>query len=127
MGSYGTLDPKLRVAFLEGNCSWLPWVLWRLDEAVELEGDTWTKGLTMAPSEYFKKQCIVSVEPDENIARFVIDHMGCDHLVFSTDFPHGDSRFPHAIDTFLELPWFHYEKQKILWNNCASFYGFHLG
>ena len=24
--------PKLRVAFLEGNCGWLPWALYRLDE-----------------------------------------------------------------------------------------------
>src|SRR2546426_9902561 len=24
--------PRLRVGFLEGNCSWLPWLLWRLDE-----------------------------------------------------------------------------------------------
>ncbi len=119
--------PKLRVAFLEGNCSWLPWVLWRLDEAVELDGDVWTKGLTMAPSEYFKRQCIVSVEPDEHIARSVIDQMGCDHLVFSTDYPHVDSRFPYAIDTFLKLPWSDEEKRKILWDNCASYYGFHLG
>ena len=29
--------PKLRVAFLEANCSWLPWLLWRLDEGWERE------------------------------------------------------------------------------------------
>jgi hypothetical protein len=28
--------PKLRVAFLEGNCSWLPWALYRLDERWEM-------------------------------------------------------------------------------------------
>ena len=30
----GVMDrhPNLRVGFLEGNCSWLPWWLWRLDE-----------------------------------------------------------------------------------------------
>ncbi|MGH7873107.1 MAG: amidohydrolase family protein, partial [Candidatus Binatia bacterium] len=27
--------PKLRVAFLEGNCGWLPWALYRLDERWE--------------------------------------------------------------------------------------------
>jgi uncharacterized protein len=31
--------PKLRVAFLEANCSWLPWLLWRMDEGWEREGD----------------------------------------------------------------------------------------
>ena len=53
--------PKLRVAFLEANCSWLPWLLWRLDEGWEREGDVWAKDLTIAPSEYFKRQCVVSV------------------------------------------------------------------
>ena len=27
--------PRLRCAFLEGTCGWLPWWLWRLDEAWE--------------------------------------------------------------------------------------------
>ena len=36
--------PNLRVAFLEGNCSWLPWVLYRLDERWELR-----KGYTNEP------------------------------------------------------------------------------
>lgn len=27
--------PRLRVAFLEGNCSWVPWLLWRLNEHYE--------------------------------------------------------------------------------------------
>ena len=31
--------PRLKVAFLEANCSWLPWLLWRLDEGYEREGD----------------------------------------------------------------------------------------
>ena len=57
--------PKLRVAFLEANCSWLPWLLWRLDEGWEREGDVWAPDVKRPPSEYFKGQCVVSVEPDE--------------------------------------------------------------
>ena len=29
----------MKVAFLEANCSWLPWLLWRLDEGYDREGD----------------------------------------------------------------------------------------
>jgi predicted TIM-barrel fold metal-dependent hydrolase len=57
--------PGLRVAFLEANCSWVPWILWRMDECFELEGDVVMKELTMPPSEYFRRQCVVSIEPDE--------------------------------------------------------------
>src|SRR5499426_2513347 len=107
--------PKLRVAFLEANCSWLPWLLWRLDEGWEREGDVWAKDLTMAPSEYFKRQVFVSVEPDEAGVKYVIDYIGTDRLVFSTDYPHGDSKFPHAVESFLKLQITQDDKRKILW------------
>jgi uncharacterized protein len=112
----------LKVAFLEANCSWLPWLLWRLDEVYELEGDLDMRELTMAPSAYFKRQCVASVEPDEIPARYTIDFLGNDNFVYSTDYPHGDSRYPHATESFLKLPLSDEDKRKILWDNCARFY-----
>ena len=114
--------PKLRAAFLEANCSWVPWLVWRADEGYEREGDIFMDDLDEAPSEYFKRQCWVSVEPDEGPARYTIEEFGCDQLVFSTDYPHGDSRYPEAVDAFLQLPLADDEKRKILWDNCARFY-----
>jgi len=114
--------PKLRVAFLEANCSWLPWLLWRLDEGYEREADIFVPELNMAPTDYFKRQCWVSVEPDETPARYTIAELGADQIVFSTDYPHGDSRWPDSVDAFLELPLSDEEKRKILWDNCARFY-----
>ena len=92
--------PKLRVAFLEANCSWLPWLLWRLDEAWELEGDVWANDVKEKPSEYFNRQCVVSIEPDEIMANNILEQVGNGNLVFSTDYPHGDSRYPEAINHF---------------------------
>ena len=114
--------PKLRVAFLEANCSWLPWLLWRLDESYEREGDVWAPDIEMTPSEYFKKQCFVSVEPDEAPVKYVLDYLGNDHIVFSTDYPHGDSKYPKAVESFLEVPISDEAKRKILWDNCAAYY-----
>ena len=114
--------PKLRVAFLEANCTWLPWLLWRLDEGWEREADIWAKDLTIKPSDYFKRQCFVSVEPDEAGVKYVIDYIGTDRLVFSTDYPHGDSKFPNAVESFLTLNITAEDKRKILWDDCAEFY-----
>jgi len=114
--------PRLKVAFLEANCSWLPWLLWRTDEGYEREGDIFMTDLEMKPSEYFRRQCWVSVEPDETPARYTIEELGCDQLVFSTDYPHGDSKYPHAVEGFLELDLSDDVKRKILWDNCARFY-----
>jgi predicted TIM-barrel fold metal-dependent hydrolase len=127
MGSFlagGIMErhPKLRVAFLEANCGWLPWLLWRLDEGYEREADAYMEELTMTPTEYFKRQCWVSVEPDEIPVKYAIDWVGSDHMVFSTDYPHTDSRFPEAVSAFLELDMADEDKRKILWDNCESFY-----
>jgi predicted TIM-barrel fold metal-dependent hydrolase len=115
--------PRLVVAFLEANCSWLPFLLWRLDEHWEREGDVQAPDLTEAPSAYFKRQCYASVEADEAPARYTVAEIGDDRLVFSTDFPHIDAKYPHATDSFLRLPLPAESKRKILWENCAQYYG----
>ncbi|MCE2463413.1 MAG: amidohydrolase family protein [Dehalococcoidia bacterium] len=43
--------------------------------------------------------------------------------MFSTDFPHPDSKFPDSVDKFLSLPLSDESKRKLLWDNCASYYG----
>jgi len=122
LGGVLARHPRLNVAFLEANCSWVPWLVWRMDEAYELEGDVGMPDLTMEPSAYFRRQCYVSVEPDELPARHLLEDFGSDQLVFSTDYPHIDSRYPHATDAFLKLPMSDADRRKILWENCARFY-----
>jgi predicted TIM-barrel fold metal-dependent hydrolase len=120
--------PRLRMAFLEGNCSWLPWWLWALDERWEAWGDRELFKQDAKPSELFLRQCYVSVEPEEELAKHVVTELGDDNLVLSTDWPHDDSRYPHAIDGFLELPHLSADsKRKILWDNCARLYGLERG
>jgi predicted TIM-barrel fold metal-dependent hydrolase len=96
--------PDLRVALLEGNCSWAPWFLYRLDEHFEWTGWYEAPDLTMKPSDYFRRNCWISVESDEDTVTHFIDTFGHDKLVTSTDYPHGDSKFPHAIEAFDKLP-----------------------
>ncbi|MGH7845985.1 MAG: amidohydrolase family protein [Candidatus Binatia bacterium] len=93
-----------------------------MDEGYEREGDVFMPELTMAPSEYFRRQCFVSVEPDEVPARYLIDYLGSDQIVFSTDYPHGDAKYPDAVESFLKLALSDEDKRKILWDNCARFY-----
>ena len=94
-----------------------------MDESWELEGDVYMKDLDSMPSDYFRKHCLVSVEPDEYPVRHMLEDFGSDQLVYSTDYPHGDSRYPKATDSFLKLPIPDADKRKILWDNCAAFYG----
>jgi predicted TIM-barrel fold metal-dependent hydrolase len=116
--------PHLKAAFLEGSCSWVPWWLWTLDERVEKFGDDERFHLTMRPSEYFQRNCWVSVDPDEDVVRHALPSMGDDNIVISTDWPHDDSAYPRAVETFLSLEGVtDTTKRKILWDNCARLYG----
>ena len=114
--------PSLRVGLLEGNCSWAPFMLYRLDEHWEWTGKYEAPEVRRKPSEYFLRNCYVSCEADEATARHYFEDHGDDNVVFSTDYPHADSKFPHATETFLELPFEESSKKKILWDNYAKLY-----
>ena len=123
MGGVLERFPGLRVAFLEGNCSWAPFWIWRMDEHWEHREQVVKERLPLRPSDYFKRQCYVSIEADEEPGKYALDWLGDDNVVFSTDYPHPDSRYPHAIDTALTLPIPKESMRKVLWDNCARLYG----
>lgn len=113
--------PKLKVAFLECYCGWVSFLLHRMDNAME-KGRFPTAG-KLKPSEFFRRQCWISTEHEKELP-MIIELVGDDNIVFSTDYPHGDSDFPHAVEEFLEMPGVSEEsRRKILWNNCARLYG----
>jgi uncharacterized protein len=99
----GTLErhPDLRVAFLESGTGWLPYWLHRLDEHREWLEDTECSGLSLSPSEYFARQCIISSEADDALAASVVASAGSDHVVWASDFPHPDAVFPDSARDFV--------------------------
>ena len=116
--------PKLRVAFLESGCGWLPYWLWRLDEEYEELGWEVKDTVKMKPSEYFRRQCFIAIEPSEPYLDRIIDDIGSDNLLFGSDYPHMDHK-PDIVEKAVALQ----EQlgketvQKILWDNPARFYG----
>jgi len=115
--------PKLKVAFLECNCGWAPSWLSRLDRHWNQLGKADAPILTMKPSDYFRRQCVIGCEGDEREIGAVIQLMGDDNIVFSTDYPHSDSDFPRATEEFFRQEMPAESRRKILWDNCARFYG----
>jgi predicted TIM-barrel fold metal-dependent hydrolase len=54
----------------------------------------------------------------------VIELIADDRIVFSSEFPHPDSPWPHAAEEFLALPGVSEEsKRRILWDNALALYG----
>ena len=79
--------------------------------------------LKLRPSEYFARQGWAAVAADEDFVSHVVEAIGDDRLVTTSDYPHGDAKYPHGIDTFMELPLSDRGKKKILWDNPARLYG----
>ncbi|MFU8815908.1 MAG: amidohydrolase family protein [Pseudomonadales bacterium] len=91
--SLGTLDrfPHLRLGVLEAGSGWIGALLDRLDafsESMNLGGSRPTA------TEYFRRQCFISGDPDETAAAHIIDHVGADCFMWASDYPHPDH--PHT-------------------------------
>ena len=123
MGGVTERFPRLRFAFLEGQCGWLPFWLHRMDEHHEWrEPYGEMTHLTMPPSAYFRRQGFCAVECDEEFVVRVVEAVGDDNLVTTTDYPHGDSKYPDATNRFLALSLGDRSKKKILWDNALRLY-----
>lgn len=114
--------PKLRAAFLEGTAGWVHWWLWRLDDQWEKFGPGCERALSMLPSEYFRRQCYIALDVDEEPAVEAVNQVGADYFVVSSDYPHSDGAFPEAMQQFFGLKLTPEQRRKILWDNCARLY-----
>src|SRR5205809_898090 len=114
--------PRLRVGLLEGNCGWAPWLFRRLDEHWEWVGRHEVPEVRKKPSEYFRSNCFLAVEADETPVKQYVEWFGDENLVFSTDYPHADSKYPHSVAAFMKLPLSEASQRKILWDNWARLY-----
>jgi predicted TIM-barrel fold metal-dependent hydrolase len=111
---------------MEAGCGWLPSWLHRIDEQLELVENT--GALSMSAMDYFKRNCWISTESEDRFASDVVRWMGDDHIVFETDFPHPETKFPHAVEIFLDLEELTAEtKRKVLWDNAVDLYRFPQG
>ena len=122
--------PRLRCAYMEAGCGWVPSWLHRIDEHLEMAGDFECPDLTMTATEYFKRNCWVTTECEDPFVADVIRWLGDDRILWESDFPHPDSKYPHTTREFLELlpeqiPL--ESKTRILWDNAVDFYRFPEG
>ena len=122
--------PRLKIISAELNCGWLAYFLHRMDRAfdsrgVRLQGSPFPTKLTMRPSEYFRRQLYATFIDDP----YGLAHrheIGVDNLLWSSDFPHSATFWPHSREKIAKD--FHgigeEDKRKILCENVAKLYGF---
>jgi len=115
--------PKLKVVFLEAGCGWLPSWLERMDDFYE-ELSWNVPWLKAKPSEYFFRQCHISCEAGERMLPATIEALGDEHIIFASDYPHHDSKFPGAVAELQDREDISDgAKRKILAENAQHLYG----
>ncbi len=115
--------PELKAVALECGFSWLPHIMWKLDQQYrELRSEVpWLKRM---PSEYFRDnvRCVTQPMDEISATQFeqLVDMMGSDQMVmFSSDYPHWDFDSPErALPTGLSESL----RRRILYQNAVETY-----
>ncbi len=89
--------PRLHFAFLEAGCGWLPYWMQRLHEHYERRTAE-VPLMKREPVEYLLSgSCYIAAEPDEVMLPAVVAEFGDDFILFGSDYPHTDSKFPNTV------------------------------
>lgn len=121
--------PDLRTVFLEANGGWIVPLLERLDH--HREAFPWdVPWLEEDPSAIFRRQCWISFDVDESTLVFTARSplVGADRIVWASDFPHPDAKYPGTTDQLVETiaPLTAEEQRMIAGRNVADIYGLDL-
>lgn len=115
--------PTLTIVVLEAGGGWLAHWFDRFDHFAGVYG--WmAPDLKLKPSEYFKRQCYVSFDPDETTLPLLAPVIGEDRIVWASDYPHLDATYPGVVKELEEhltkLP--ASAQEKVRGSNAARLY-----
>jgi len=117
--------PALRVAYLEAGCTWVPYLLNRMDEEWEKRGAEEAPLCKQKPSAYIKSaRVFVHAEPGEDLLPQTLEILGDQSLVYASDWPHWDHEYPESIaQLWRREDLTEAQKRGILADNARAMYG----
>jgi predicted TIM-barrel fold metal-dependent hydrolase len=117
--------PRLKFVFIEGGFGWVPAITWRMDKHFERFRSE-VPHLKRKPSEYVREHFWFTTQPMEEPdnaqhLRNVIEWIGIERLLFSSDYPHWDFDDPRYA---FRTPLSEAERRKIFNGNARAVYRF---
>lgn len=113
--------PRLQLVLAETDCGWVPYVKEQMDDRFRRKDHA---PLRQLPSAYFEQNISFTYITDSQAIR-ERKFIGVDRILWSSDFPHSGTDWPHSWDTierhFAGVP--EAEKHQILAGNAARLYG----
>lgn len=89
--------PRLTLVNVETEIGWIPFFLQQLDYYWQRFGSKYPLPIKKMPSEYFNRQVWSTFFNDPVGARY-LKEWGHDTCMWSNDYPHGNSPWPHSRD-----------------------------
>jgi predicted TIM-barrel fold metal-dependent hydrolase len=127
----GILEQRPHIKFVMGEAGlgWIPYVIERLDHELHKYGSKIRDHkIGMLPSEIFARQVFTTYE-DEGLGVELIPRIGTDNVMWASDYPHGDSTWPHSRKALAESPLAKHGPdvvRKVTCENAARVYGFQV-
>ncbi len=123
-GGIPELFPKLKLAYLEIGCGWLPYWMERLDGEWEKRGKVEAPLCKRRPSEYLTAgQIYYGCEPEEEMMSYVAQQFSSEILMYASDYPHWDMTWPESAVLIWRREGLSMEaKKNILGDNARRFY-----
>ena len=125
----GIMDrhPNIRFCVLESGFGWLPFWAARMDDQSIYMSYAVPQNLMRKPSEYMTRGRFFAslvIHEGEKMTKMVNDFLGPSVLMYSSDYPHAESRFPKSTDQV--LAWKSLQPdimRKIMWDNAVACFG----
>ncbi len=118
--------PKLRMVSVESGIGWIPFMNETMDYELWENAPAQFKALKRKPSEYFKDHWHATYwfERAQGNLQAVVDAVGEDNILFSTDYPHPTCLYPAPLASVAENMKHLREtsQRKILGENAAKLY-----
>jgi len=117
--------PRLKFVSAENEVGWVPFFLQKLDQAQEEYRYLYPTPLTLKPTEYFRRQ-VFATFIDDRVGVASREFIGVENIMWSSDYPHTVSTWPHSREVverdFKDVP--EKDKRQIVRENAARLYGF---
>jgi predicted TIM-barrel fold metal-dependent hydrolase len=116
--------PKLRIGLIEAGVGWIPWAANYMDRTWQMQRH-WTECNIKHPPSYYFDQNVYASFISDPIGVELRHHPGGKNIMWSSDYPHSETTFPHShkviAESFKGVP--KAERDWIIAGCAEQFYG----
>ncbi len=87
--------PKLRIGLIESGVGWIPWAANYMDRTWEMQR-FWTECKILNPPSFYFDQNVYASFISDPIGVELRKHPGGKNIMWSSDYPHSETTFPHS-------------------------------